>query len=240
MEASISTSAEIDKSGEDGVEDAGEKMDRIYRVQRHFYDLTRKYYLLGRDRLIRELAPAPGQTVCEIGCGTARNLIKMARRYPDCRYFGIDASAEMLETAEASLSRAGMEARVRLGLAYAERFDPEASFDETDGFDHIVFSYSLSMIPPWQESLERAVTLLRPGGTLHIVDFGDQRGMPGWFRRLLFAWLACFHVEHRPGIRLWVERKKADGNMAVSSTSLAGHYADLFQLRKSGAHDSRA
>ena len=45
MEASISTSAEIDKSGEDGVEDAGEKMDRIYRVQRHFYDLTRKYYL---------------------------------------------------------------------------------------------------------------------------------------------------------------------------------------------------
>ena len=38
-------------------------MDAIYRTQRHFYDLTRKYYLLGRDRLIRELAPPKGGTV---------------------------------------------------------------------------------------------------------------------------------------------------------------------------------
>ena len=30
-------------------------MDRIYRRQRHVYDLTRKYYLLGRDRLIADL-----------------------------------------------------------------------------------------------------------------------------------------------------------------------------------------
>tara|TARA_E500000305_G_scaffold42160_1_gene32514 strand:- start:5488 stop:6210 length:723 start_codon:yes stop_codon:yes gene_type:complete len=240
MEASISTSAEIDHPGKDAPEDAGEKMDRIYRVQRHFYDLTRKYYLLGRDRLIRELEPLPGQTVCEIGCGTARNLVKMARRYPDCRYFGIDASAEMLETAETSLRRAGLEAKVRLGLAYAEQFDPEATFDETGGFDHIVFSYSLSMIPPWRASLERAVTLLRPGGTLHIVDFGDQRGMPGWFRKLLFAWLAWFHVEHRPGIRLWVERQAEGGNLTVSATSLAGHYADLFKLRKPEAQNTNA
>ena len=27
-------------------------MDRLYRRQRHFYDVTRKHYLLGRDRLI--------------------------------------------------------------------------------------------------------------------------------------------------------------------------------------------
>ncbi|TIV74063.1 MAG: SAM-dependent methyltransferase, partial [Mesorhizobium sp.] len=29
-----------------------ELMDGVYRWQRHIYDLTRKYYLLGRDRLI--------------------------------------------------------------------------------------------------------------------------------------------------------------------------------------------
>ncbi len=29
-----------------------ELMDGVYRYQRHVYDLTRKYYLLGRDRLI--------------------------------------------------------------------------------------------------------------------------------------------------------------------------------------------
>ncbi|UUX49534.1 class I SAM-dependent methyltransferase [Nisaea acidiphila] len=209
-------------------------MDRIYRVQRHFYDLTRKFYLLGRDRLIRELDAAPGQTVCEIGCGTARNLVKLARRYPGCRYFGIDASAEMLETAEASLRRAGLEDRVRLGLAFAEKFDPEGTFDEGDGFDHIVFSYSLSMIPPWDAALERAVQLLRPGGTLHIVDFGDQRGMPAWFRRLLFTWLSWFHVEHRPGIRKWVEARSASPGIDVRTHALAGNYAELFRLRRTG------
>ena len=34
---------------------AFEKMDKMYRHQRYFYDLTRKYYLLGRDRLINEM-----------------------------------------------------------------------------------------------------------------------------------------------------------------------------------------
>lgn len=205
-------------------------MDRIYRIQRHFYDVTRKYYLLGRDRLIRELDAAPGETICEIGCGTARNLIKMARRYPDSRYFGIDASAEMLETAEASVRLAGLESKVSIGLAYAEQFDPELTFEEQNSFNHIVFSYSLSMIPQWETALEHAVALLAPGGTLHIVDFGDQRGLPGWFRRMLFKWLAWFHVEHRPGIRSWVERKKENGTMAVTSSALGGHYADLFRL----------
>ena len=40
-------------------------MDAIYRSQRHFYDLTRKYYLLGRDALIEGLAPPPGGSVLE-------------------------------------------------------------------------------------------------------------------------------------------------------------------------------
>ncbi len=33
-------------------------MDRVYRSQSGFYDLTRKYYLLGRDQLIEKLNPA--------------------------------------------------------------------------------------------------------------------------------------------------------------------------------------
>ena len=54
-------------------------MDKVYRHQRHFYDFTRHYYLLGRDRLIRELNITPGESVIEIGCGTARNLIRIAQ-----------------------------------------------------------------------------------------------------------------------------------------------------------------
>jgi S-adenosylmethionine-diacylgycerolhomoserine-N-methlytransferase len=60
-------------------------MDLVYRRQRYVYDLTRKYYLFGRDRLIRELDLKPGDRVVEIGCGTARNLVRMAQLYPEAR-----------------------------------------------------------------------------------------------------------------------------------------------------------
>src|SRR5687767_7337903 len=74
-------------------------MDGVYRYQRHIYNLTRKYYLFGRDRMVRQLGLKPDEHAVEIGCGTARNLILMAKRYPGARLFGLDASGEMLRTA---------------------------------------------------------------------------------------------------------------------------------------------
>lgn len=206
-------------------------MDRIYRFQRHIYDITRKYFLFGRDELIEQLALQPGDRVCEIGCGTARNLIKIARRYPDARLYGIDASVEMLTTAEAALARSGMMSRVRIARASAETFDPGTCFEIDGGFERIVFSYSLSMIPPWRESLDQALTLLAPGGAIHVVDFGDQAEMPVWFRALLTRWLAAFHVEHRPGIRSWFAERAAEG-YAVQEQTIGGRYAELFTLRR--------
>ena len=74
-------------------------MDAIYRYQRYVYDATRKYYLLGRDRLLAELQPPAGGSVLEIACGTGRNLILAARRYPNARFYGFDISNAMLDTA---------------------------------------------------------------------------------------------------------------------------------------------
>ena len=50
--------------------DIRQRMARMYRPQKYIYDLTRLYYLLGRDRLIAELNLRPGQSVLDIGCGT--------------------------------------------------------------------------------------------------------------------------------------------------------------------------
>ncbi len=86
--------------------DAFENMDRMYRLQRYFYDLTRKYYLLGRDRLLDEMDVSDGETVLEVGCGTARNLIILAKRRPTANLYGLDASNAMLETARAKIDRA--------------------------------------------------------------------------------------------------------------------------------------
>src|SRR5262245_16282875 len=130
-------------------------MDRMYRHQRHVYDLSRKYYLLGRDRLIARLALEPGQSVLEIGCGTGRNLIAAARRYPLAHLHGLDVSSAMLATARRTIARAGLASRIRLAQADATAIDAAALFGEAR-FDRVFISYSLSMIPAWRDVLAGA------------------------------------------------------------------------------------
>jgi len=184
-------------------------MDRIYRRQRHVYDLSRKYYLLGRDRLIDGLAPPPGGRVLEIGCGTARNLIAVAQRHPATPLFGIDLSLEMLDTARRRVEREGLVARVRLAHADATRFDPALLFG-VPGFSRIFFSYTLSMIPEWERALAQSVVWLQPGGELHLVDFGGQERLPRWFRGGLRQWLALFHVIPRDALEAALVRLPGD------------------------------
>jgi len=171
-------------------------MDAIYRTQRHFYDLTRKYYLLGRDALIAGLAPPANGSVLEIGCGTGRNLIVAAKRWPGAQFYGIDISEAMLETARANVAKAGLSERILFAQGDAAAFDARALFG-VDGFHRVFQSYTLSMIPDWRGALREGVAKLAPGGRLDVVDFGQQERLPRWFRGLLFAWLAKFDVSPR-------------------------------------------
>lgn len=166
-------------------------MDRTYRHQRLIYDVTRRHFLLGRDRLLRELGPPRGGRILEIACGTGRNLAQIRKLYPDCALFGLDISQEMLRSAHSKLGR-----HARLALADACDFDGEQLFGN-GAFDRVVVSYSLSMIPDWDHALRLAAAQLAPGGALHVVDFGDQTGLPRWFRHLLRAGLARFQVVPR-------------------------------------------
>ncbi|UVO55813.1 class I SAM-dependent methyltransferase [Sphingomonas sp. SUN039] len=172
-------------------------MDAIYARQRHFYDLTRKYYLLGRDRLIARLDVPSGGTVLEVGCGTGRNLIAVAKRYPAAKLYGLDISEEMLTTARASVTRAGLSDRIVLQQADATDFDAAALFGAAT-FDRVLFSYTLSMIPDWQAALRQGASVT--GGALHLIDFGQFERLPGWFGRGMKAWLTKFDVEPRAGL----------------------------------------
>jgi S-adenosylmethionine-diacylgycerolhomoserine-N-methlytransferase len=172
------------------------RMNRMYRRQRHIYDGTRRYYLLGRDQLIAGLQPAPGSNVLEIGCGTGRNLVHAAGLYPHARFFGIDVSTEMLTSAISAIARRGMTDRIRVAHGDGTAFDPQLLFG-LRSFDQVMISYSLSMIPDWRQVLHAAVHCLKPGGRLHIVDFGNQERLPELARALLERWLALFDVTPR-------------------------------------------
>jgi len=183
-------------------------MDSVYRNQRHFYDLTRKFYLLGRDHAIARLEAGAGDTVLEVGCGTGRNLIRAARSFPQARFYGFDLSSEMLATARRNIEKAGLADRITLGLADAGSFDGEALFGIAR-FDRILYSYTLSMIPPWQAAISRGLDQLTDSGRIGIVDFGMQEGLPGWFRGGLKRWLDLFHVAAREALPEFLSEETA-------------------------------
>jgi S-adenosylmethionine-diacylgycerolhomoserine-N-methlytransferase len=194
MEGSISTLAT-----DGGGADVRRRMDRMYCHQRHIYDLTRRFYLIGRDDLLDALPRAPGTTICELGSGTGRNLIRLARRSDAVRLFGIDVSRVMLATAASAIQRAGLAGRIDLAESAIETFDPARRFG-IERFDVVYFSYVLSMLPDRRAAIARAIDLLRPGGTLAVVDFADQAAASPLRRRVLLTWLALFDVHPRAEI----------------------------------------
>ncbi|MGH1403425.1 MAG: class I SAM-dependent methyltransferase [Alphaproteobacteria bacterium] len=181
-------------------------MDNMYRWTRHIYDITRKYYLLGRDHLIANLAAKDNQVVCEVGCGTARNLVKIAKRYPNAKFYGLDASDEMLKTAQHNVDHANMHNQITLKQGFSQSFHPNDLFEIEQPLDKIVFSYALSIIPPWKESIDHAIELLPSGGEIHIVDFGGQKRLPKPVRAFIFWWLQKFHVYYKPEILRYLKK----------------------------------
>ena len=202
-------------------EEHADLMDGMYRYQRHFYDLTRRYYLLGRDRTIRNLDVPQGGTLLEVGCGTGRNMALAHKHFPTARLYGLDIYQEMLISARKTFATKATvpDFRVADATAYTPR-----EFGVT-GFDRILISYALSMIPDWERAVDASIAALNPGGQLHIVDFGQQEGLPTWFRSLLQAWLAKFHVTPRASLREVLEVQAAENNARLSFETIGGGYA---------------
>ena len=213
--------------------DAAQKMDQQYRYQRYVYDLSRKYYLLGRDTLLTEIPLQAHETLLEIGCGTGRNLTKLAYRHPHAKLYGMDASAMMLATAQENLRNTLYSQQISLRQGLAGQVDHTA-FGLDKPFDHIVFSYVLSMIPGWQDALEHALSILKPGGCLHVVDFSDQQTLPAWFRKLLLQWLDGFNVHPDPAVPVYLEQLAARQHDQLRIRHLRGRYAVLAHYQKGG------
>lgn len=213
-------------SGAQASGDHAALMDSMYRGQRHIYDLTRKYYLFGRDRLIAGLDCAPGQSVLEVACGTGRNLAKIERNWPGVELYGIDISSEMLKSAADALGGDAV-----LAAGDARDFDAAALLGKAR-FDRVILSYSLSMIPGWERALAHAAGLLAPEGSLHVVDFGDRAGLPSPLATGLRAWLRKFHVEPRDRLVIEAQAMARSLGLACSVERGPGGYFQLVTLSR--------
>ena len=149
---------------------------RGYLPALRFSALTRIYdpvvALTSRERRFKELlveqaAPAPGQRILDLGCGTGTLAIQVKQREPDAEVVGLDADPAMLSQAREKAERAGVE------LTLTEGFSNELPF-EGGSFDRVLstlFFHHLDPEPKRQTAREIA-RVLRKGGELHVADWG--------------------------------------------------------------------
>jgi len=161
-----------------------EALDGFYRLHAAVYDWTRPLILFGRREAVRALRARPGERALDVGCGTGWSLPRL--HASGARVVGIEPSAPMRRRALARLER--------LSLAGVVDIDPRpyGSHADHEGLaDAVLFSYSLSMIPPFEAVLDRARKDLRPGGRIAVVDFLDARGPVGFGLRRSHVFLGA-------------------------------------------------
>ncbi|MEL6345279.1 MAG: class I SAM-dependent methyltransferase [Myxococcota bacterium] len=161
-------------------------LNQYYGWSRHIYDLTRKYYLIGREYALAELLDEPWERLIEIGPGTGRNLRKLRRKRPNALLGGVEASDQMLSHARERCPWATL----------IHGFAEDADYTELLGGrpDRVLFSYCLSMVQDPVAALTNARDALAPGGEVLVVDFGDLNGIRQPVRGALQRFLNHWHV----------------------------------------------
>ncbi len=134
---------------------------------------------LWRARLLDQVAPSPGETIIDLGCGTGSFALAMAQRAPEARIIGLDPDADILARAAAKTEADGRTLRFVQGFAR----DVDALLGGGVA-DKVVSSLVFHQLPMAEKRAGLAASLraLKPGGTLHVADYGRQTGV----MRLLF------------------------------------------------------
>lgn len=140
-----------------------------------------------RDQLVTQMNIQPGQRILDVGCGTATLALLIKKRYPDTEVVGLDPDTQILDIARRKAAREG--AQIRFDVGYADRLPyADATYDCVTS--SLVLHHLTSEVK--RAALDEAYRVLRPGGQLHVADFGSARNP---LLRLVFAPVMLLHGE---------------------------------------------
>ncbi len=137
------------------------------------YDLL--VVTLGREHswkraLLAQVGARPGMRILDLGCGTGTLATAIAQAEPEALVVGLDGDAKILARARRKAAAAGVEIELVQGLAQ----EPPL---ERHSFDAVVSSLLFHHLRPDDklQALRAAGELLRPGGTIHVADWGKPQ-----------------------------------------------------------------
>ncbi len=142
------------------------------------YDLLNHVLSAGMDRGWREravdaLSLSPGARVLDLCTGTGDLAIAVVHRTSGATVVGVDFAGEMLRLALAKVSGASLERRIRLVRGDAAHIPlPDGSCDAA------TIAFGIRNVAEPQRALVELARVIRPGGRLAILEFGEPR-IPG-------------------------------------------------------------
>ncbi|MEK6786372.1 MAG: methyltransferase domain-containing protein [Nitrospirota bacterium] len=149
---------------------------------------------LFKPRLVEQVGMQPGHRVLDLGCGTATLTILLKRRQPQSMVIGLDGDAVVLARAREKVAEAGVDISFDEGMAYRLPY-PDRSFDR------VVASLLLHHLTSdnKRRALCETFRVLKPGGELHIADFGRPHTFLMACVSLIVRWLEETY-EHVKGL----------------------------------------
>ncbi len=173
-----------------------------------------------KRHLVNQARIEPGQRVLDLGCGTATLTLLVKRLHPEAEVAGVDGDPKILKIARAKAAREGLSVKLDRAMAFALPY-PAESFDRV--LSSLVFHHLT------RENKTRALSevwrVLRPGGELHIADWGRPQNAALWLAFSLVRWFDSLETTEDNVKGRLPELMGAAGFVAVETTA---HYATLF------------
>lgn len=126
-----------------------------------------------RERLIAQARIEPGHRVLDLGCGTGTLLVQLERRHPGTVAVGLDADPDVLALARTKAADAHLDIEFVHGLGSAPPLEAER-------FDRVLSSLFFHHLGPEDKrrTFAAAWKLLKAGGEIHVMDWGQPASIP--------------------------------------------------------------
>ena len=158
-----------------------------YRFLTPFYDFIQKYIVRDiryKSLLVEQANIQPGHHVLDLGCGTGTLAIMAKQAQPDAEVTGLDADPDMLKVARYKAAQQNVPVTFDIGFTNTLPY-PSASFDRV--LSSIMIHHLKT--PDKKRTAHEIFRVLKPGGHLHIIDFGKP---VTWYGKILGPFLHGF------------------------------------------------